>query len=196
MAQNLYSLGLLRNGKVYQNKQLAMQGLTQTATNDGVAKLARYLESESGTTYVKTVVGFYANASEMEDAGGGQSCYTILDIEGNAENIQELQEDVAAINNIIGDGIDDKTLTEAINSINESIGSGFTSANTIADALNELREQIIALELVAGNGISISSNTISVVAAEYSASGITNPIIVDEDGIKFSSFIDCGFFDN
>ena len=48
MSKNLVSLGLLRNGKIYQTKQLAIQGLTQVATNDGVAKLARYLDVVDG----------------------------------------------------------------------------------------------------------------------------------------------------
>ena len=47
MNKNLISLGLLRNGKVYGTKQLAIQGLTQVATNDGVAKLARYLDENN-----------------------------------------------------------------------------------------------------------------------------------------------------
>jgi hypothetical protein len=73
MIKNLYSLGLLRNGKVYANKELAYQGLTQAATNDGVAKLARYLYSElGGDPVIRTLVGFYANADEMQDNGGGQ----------------------------------------------------------------------------------------------------------------------------
>ena len=73
MVKNLVSLGLLRNGKVYQTKQLAIQGLIQEATNDGVAKLARYLYTPEGggETVIRTVIGFYANAAEMEDAGGG-----------------------------------------------------------------------------------------------------------------------------
>ena len=116
MVRNLISLGLLRNGKVYANKDAAYQALTQTATNDGVAKLARYLYSElGGEPIIRTLVGFYANADEMEDNGGGQSYYTILDIEGSAAEIEEIKQEIAAINGIIGDGIDDKTLTEAIN---------------------------------------------------------------------------------
>ena len=69
MTRNLLSLGLLRNGKVYPSKQLAMQGLVQTATNDGVAKLARYLDPiVGGDPIIRTLVGFYANADEMEKA--------------------------------------------------------------------------------------------------------------------------------
>lgn len=143
MIKNLYSLGLLRNGKVYANKELAYQGLTQSATNDGVAKLARYLYSElGGEPIIRTLVGFYANAAEMEDAGGGQSYYTILDIEGSAAEVEEIKQEIAAINDIIGDGIDDKTLTEAINDINAKIGEGFDEDFTVADALDALEETL------------------------------------------------------
>ena len=143
MIKNLYSLGLLRNGKVYANKELAYQGLTQSATNDGVAKLARYLYSElGGDPIIRTLVGFYANAAEMEDAGGGESYYTVLDIEGSAAEVEEIKEEVAKINEKIGEGIDGTTLTDAINDINDRIGTGFTDDFTIADALAELKSEL------------------------------------------------------
>lgn len=320
MAQNLLSLGLLRNGKVYPNKDIAYQAMTQSATNDGVAKLCRYLSPvDGGDPIIKTLVGFYANASEMTNAGGGQSYYTILDIEGSAAEVEEIKEEIAKINNIIGNGIDDTTLTDAINSINDKIGSGFSSNYTIADALEELNNTLtaaltitidstssaldyiisqggvevgrirkdnvietgstvhgywsgntfiedeqgtdIAIKFVLvngdviyidandlvdvythGNGIDITNNVISIkynmesesflvidsngikvqgiqaaidavaleegkgisivdkkinaVASEYSSEGVKNPISVDDDGIKFASLLDCGFFDN
>ena len=141
--KNLYSLGLLRNGKVYQNKQAAYQGLTQEGTNDGVAKLARYLDPVvGGNPIIRTLVGFYANASEMSDAGGGQSSYTILDIEGSAADVTELRQEVAAINAIIGNGIEGTTLTEAINDINNKLGDGFSAEHTVADALNDLKSEL------------------------------------------------------
>ena len=141
--KNLYSLGLLRNGKVYQNKELATQGLTQQATNDGVAKLARYLfPVMGGEPIIRTLVGFYANANEMEDNGGGQSYYTILDVEGSAADIEALKEAVSAINETIGDGISGTTLTDAINDINDRIGSGFSEDFTVADALAVLAEEL------------------------------------------------------
>lgn len=143
MTKNLYSLGLLRNGKVYATKQLAIQGLTQAATNDGVAKLARYLSPVAGgDPVIRTMVGFYADADEMEDNGGGRSYYTILDIEGSAADVQEIREELSAINETIGEGIDGTTLTDAINDINDKIGSGFSSDYTIADALVELDEEL------------------------------------------------------
>ena len=141
--KNLYSLGLLRNGKVYQNKGLAVQGLTQSATNDGVAKLARYLDPVvGGSPIIRTLVGFYANANEMEDNGGGQSSYTILDIDGSAADVEQIKKDIAKINEIIGDGIDGTTLTDAINDINGKIGSGFSKDFTVADALTELKNEL------------------------------------------------------
>lgn len=145
MTKNLYSLGLLRNGKVYATKQLAIQGLTQDATNDGVAKLARYLYTpeNSNDSIIRTVVGFYANADEMEYNGGGQSYYTILDLEGSATEINEIRQEIAEINSVIGDGINDKTLTEAINEINDTLGNGFTTAHTVTEALEELREELV-----------------------------------------------------
>lgn len=319
-ANNLYSLGLLRNGKVYANKQTAYQGLVQEGTNDGVAKLARYLEPvDGGSPIIRTLVGFYANASEMANAGGGQSSYTIIDFEGGASDIEEIKEEILAINSIIGNGIDGTTLTNAINDINDKIGNGFSANYTIADALEDLEASLsaalavtidstssaseyiilqggnevgrikkdvvvekgsvvrgtwsgdtfvedpagtdiaIKLELVngdviyinakdlvdvytAGNGINIANNVVSIkynensedflivdengikvqgiqaaidaitleegkgisiienkinaVASEYSAPNIKNPIYVDNDGIKFATLLDCGFFDN
>lgn len=330
MNKNLISLGLLRNGKVYGTKQLAIQGLTQVATNDGVAKLARYLDDNN---VIRTVVGFYADAAEMEDASGGTSSYTILDVDGSAADVQELREEIAAINLVIGDGIAGTTLTAAINDVNARLGEGFTEENTVAKALSDLRTELVAaltisldvagtptsgylktyilsqgiseigridipkdlvvtsgslvhgtwtddtftedpkgpdtaLKLIianqdepvyintkdlvdyytAGNGIdidnthntialkldasgepfltvgvdglkldgvqvaidkavndakldgsdgiSIASNKVKAVAAKFSASALKNPITVNEDGIKFASLLDCGFFDD
>lgn len=330
MNKNLISLGLLRNGKVYGTKELAIQGLTQVATNDGVAKLARYLDEKN---IIRTLVGFYADAAEMENASGGTSSYTILDVDGNAADVQKLKEEIAAINLVIGEGIDGTTLTAAINDVNARLGEGFTEKNTVAKALSDLRTELVAalkisltvegtptsdylktyilsqgtkeigridipkdlvvtsgslvhgtwtddtftedpegpdtaLKLIianqekpvyintkdlvdyytAGNGInidnthntialkldtsgepfltvgvdglkldgvqvaidkavndakldgsdgiSITSNKVKAVAAKFSANALKNPITVNEDGIKFASLLDCGFFDD
>ena len=332
--KNIYSLSLPRNGKVYATKQLAIQGLTQSATNDGVARLGRYLGPVvGGDPIIRTIVGFYANADEMADAGGGQSSYTILDIDGSAADVEQIKEQISAITEIIGEGISDMTLTEAINDVNSRLGNGFTAEHTVADALAALRTELIAaltisldvagtptsgflktyilsqgikeigridipkdlvvtsgslvhgtwdgdtftedtqgpdtaLKLIIANqeepvyintkdlvdyytagdgididnthniialkldengepfltvgvdglkldgvqiaiaqaieaakldgsdGISIASNKVKAVAAKFSASALKNPIEVDEDGIKFASLLDCGFFDD
>lgn len=167
MAKNLYSLGLLRNGKVYETKELAINGLTSSSTNDGVAKLARYIASDNT---IKTVVGFYANANEMEYAGGGESTYTIIDVEGNSKEIQDLFDGIDAINAIIGVGIDSKTLTEAINETNDTIGNGFSSEHTIADALNELE------------GVLTTSLAISVEVSGEPTSGYLKTYIISQGG--------------
>ena len=330
MNKNIISLGLLRNGKVYGTKQLAIQGLTQVATNDGVAKLARYLDEKN---IIRTIVGFYADAAEMENASGGTSSYTILDVDGNAADVQELREKIVAINSVIGDGIAGTTLTAAIKDVNARLGEGFTKENTVAKALSDLRTELVsaltislnaagtptsgylktyilsqgtneigridipkdlvvksgslvhgtwtdntftedpegpdtALKLIIANqkepvyintkdlvdyytagdgididnthntialkldasgepflkvgvdglkldgvqvaidkavndakldgsdGISIASNKVKAVAAKFSASALKNPITVNEDGIKFASLLDCGFFDD
>lgn len=147
MNKNIWSLGLLRNGKVYPNKEAALAAYAQT-TNDGVAKLVRYLEPvDGGSPIIRTLVGFYADAAEMKEAGGGQSSYTILDIDGISGDLDELKAAVAAINDIIGDGIDGTTLTAAINDINARLGEGFTSAHTVADALEEL-ETALTIDLI------------------------------------------------
>ena len=51
-------------------------------------------------------------------------------------------------------------------------------------------------KLDGSDGISIASNKVKAVAAKFSASALKNPITVNEDGIKFASLLDCGFFDN
>jgi hypothetical protein len=51
-------------------------------------------------------------------------------------------------------------------------------------------------KLDGSDGISIASNKVKAVAAKFSASALKNPITVNEDGIKFASLLDCGFFDD
>jgi len=140
MGKNIRSLELLRNGKIYGNKQLAMQAFFQ-GTNDGTAKLSRYLAEDNK---IKTLVGFYADADKMIEASGGTSCYTVFDLEGSSADIKELQREIDVINGIIGAGIQGTTLTAAINAINDKIGEGFDSEHTVADALVELESALIS----------------------------------------------------
>lgn len=145
MNKNIYSLQLLRNAKIYGSKQLAIQGLTQTATNDGVAKLARYLEPIiGGDPVVRTIVGFYADANAIEGASEAQSSYTILDVDGNAADVDQLKEAVIQINEKIGDGIPGTTLTAAINDVNDRLGSGFTAEQTVAKTIEDVKNEVIA----------------------------------------------------
>ena len=180
MIRNINSLGLLRNGKVYPNKDAAYIAMRKDATNDGVAKLCRYLYPVvGGDPEIRTLVGFYANADEMADNGGGQAYYTIIDIEGSASEVEEIKEDIAAINDIIGDGIDDKTLTEAINEVNEKIGEGFDENFTVADALEELEETLTnALEELEQE--LINKLTISLDIAQEPTSGYLKTYVLSQ----------------
>lgn len=55
---------------------------------------------------------------------------------------------------------------------------------------------IEAAKLEESDGISIASNKVKAVAAKFSGNALKNPITVSEDGIKFASLLDCGFFDD
>lgn len=186
MTKNIYSLGLLRNGKIYSSKQLAIQGLTQSATNDGVAKLARYLGEDDA---IKTIVGFYANASEMEDAGGGQSSYTILDIDGIADNLNDIISNIAIINGIIGSGIEDKTLTKAINDINDKIGNGFSTSHTIADAFDELSADLTNALTVSIDSTTSSSDYI-ILQGGTEIGRIKKDVVVDKGSVVHGTWED------
>jgi hypothetical protein len=59
-----------------------------------------------------------------------------------------------------------------------------------------IAQAIEAAKLDGSDGISIVSNKVKAVAAKFSGNALKNPIEVDEDGIKFASLLDCGFFDN
>ena len=182
-------MGLLRNGKVYPSKQLAYQAFEQ-GTNDGVAKLARYLDNSlGGEPIIRTLVGFYANAEEMIDNGGGQSHYTILDIEGSAGEIEELKEEVAKINGIIGDGIDGKTLTEAINEINGKLGEGFSAEHTVADALDELKSELEdKLKVEIDDTTSTSEYIIKQGGVEIGR--IKKDVVVDKGSVVHGTWVD------
>lgn len=193
--KNLYSLGLLRNGKVYQNKQAAQQGLIQEGTNDGVAKLARYLEPVvGGDPIIRTLVGFYANAAEMSDAGGGQSSYTIIDVEGSAADVEQIKEQLQVINDIIGSGIDDTTLTNAINDINDKIGNGFSSNYTIADALAELESTLTESLTVTIDSTSSTSEYI-ILQGGVEVGRIKKDVVVERGSVVHGTWVDDDTFE-
>ena len=87
MKKNVLSIGLLRNGTVYEDRNAAKNGLTMSESKDGAIKLARYLKMIDGNQAIKTLIGFYANADEMEDNGNGQSSYTVIDLDEFNEKI-------------------------------------------------------------------------------------------------------------
>lgn len=186
MATNLKSLSLLRNGKVYATKELALQGLMQSSTNDGVLKLARYLDSFNN---IRTVAAFYANASEMEDAGGGNSYYTVIDIEGSSADVVALSGAVNTINETIGTGFTTTdTITKAIEEINNTFGTGLTTAHTVADALSELNTAIreamtITLESEEGTGDILKVYTLKQGGVEIGKINIPKDLVVESGSL-------------
>lgn len=116
-SNNIYSLQLLRNGAVYANKEAAYNALSgataleSVVKKDGVAVLARYIHEEGGTKQIRTLVGYYADASAMTEASGGTNYMTIVDTDGTAADVEELK---------------------------ARLGDGVTTANTVTDQLTAL----------------------------------------------------------
>lgn len=161
---NIYSLQLLRNGAAYANKATAKQALEQAtalgsvSNKDGVAVLARYVADNK----VKTLVGFYAAASAMTDALSGASYMTIIDVEGAAESVDELREE---IENILGDGVSSgNTVSDQLAALSGDTGS--TSAETSVEGAKKYADEKIAEALDAldynlakdGNKVVVSLN--------------------------------------
>jgi len=144
MAKNIYSLQLLRNGQVYANKTAAKQALqnaealADVVKKDGVAVLARYLETlMGGGQVVKTLVGYYAKADEMTTAGGGASYMTIMDFDSSS--VEALEEKVQELQDALGEGFSSgHTVANAIKEVDDKLGTGVTSANTVSKQLADL----------------------------------------------------------
>lgn len=103
MAKNVQGVIFLRNGRLYDNRQEALDRINLAATNvgDGEAILARYTAED---TTVKTIVGF-------KYVGASASSLTLIDVEG-----------------LIGNA---KALVDALRAeIEAKLGVGVTSANT------------------------------------------------------------------
>lgn len=144
MAKNIYSLQLLRNGRVYASKTAAKQALqnaealADVAKKDGVAVLARYLETlTGGGQVVKTLVGYYAKADEITDAGSAASHMTIMDFDSSS--VEALEEKVQELQGALGTGFTTaNTVADAIEEVNDKLGDDVTTANTVSDQLAAL----------------------------------------------------------
>lgn len=149
MAKNIYSLQLLRNGVAYASKTAAYNalesasGLTDVAKKDGVAVLARYIHTEGeGSSQVKqirTLVGYYAEASAMTETGGATSHMTIVDVEGTAADVEELR-------NMIGTGATTaNTVTKQLQDLSGTTAD--TSATTSVAGAKKYADEKVAEEL-------------------------------------------------
>lgn len=131
MAQNIYSLQLLRSNQVYATKEAAVNALnafsgTSTPSNlDGVAALARYTD---GDGKVKSVVGFGYES-------GGTRSMTIMDFDST--QIAAMQTEI----NSIESGVGLSNTGEYV----PTTGANYTdSATTVVGAIDALDDAIKA----------------------------------------------------
>lgn len=137
MSKNVYSLQLLRNGAAYETKEAAYNalrsasGLAGVNKKDGVAVLARYIDGND----IRTLVGYYAEASAMTEVGAAQSYMTIIDVEGSSADIEELKQK-------IGSGVTTtETVTKQLQDLSGDTAS--TSADTSVEGAKRYTEELI-----------------------------------------------------
>lgn len=134
MAQNIYSLQLLRNGRAYETYAAAVAGIKSASTQDGVIKLARYFDTtttSSGETIyksetIKTIFGIYNDAMDTQPSG-----YTIFD--SYHEVILDLQNKIDAM------GGESGSIAQQIqNAIDNLDYTGYTAADSkVVTAVSE-----------------------------------------------------------
>jgi hypothetical protein len=113
MAKNVQGVIFLRNGNLYESRQVALNRVATAATSiaDGQAILARYTDADDENK-VKTIVGF-------KYSGASSSYLTLIDVEG-------LKGDAKALVDALRTEIDNK------------LGNGVTAANTATAQLAAL----------------------------------------------------------
>ena len=155
MAKNIQSLQLLRNTSVlYENRDAALTKLTggTITTQDGTPVLARY-KGTDGKIY--TLVGYYADSSAFTDGVSAASHMTVFDIEGSAADVKGLE---------------------------NMIGSGVTSANTVTKQLQDL----------SGTTSDTSATTSVAGAKKYAEAKVTEAV----NGLNATITADTGYYIN
>ena len=165
-SNNIYSLQLLRNGAAYATKEDALNAL-KTATGeggslqnvvkkDGVAVLARYKHEEGGVKQIRTLVGYYAEASALTNANGASSYMTIVDADGTAADIKELVEK-------LGTGVTtDNTVTKQLAALSGNSESSLSGDTSVAGAKKYADEQVrAALDALEANSVADDNKVVS-----------------------------------
>ena len=155
MAKNIQSLQLLRNTSVlYETRDAALTKLTggTIETQDGTPVLARY-KGTDGKIY--TLVGYYADSSAFTDGDSAASHMTVFDIEGSTADVKKLE---------------------------NMIGSGVTSANTVTKQLQDL----------SGTTNDTSETTSVVGAKKYAEAKVTEAV----NGLNATITADTGYYIN
>jgi hypothetical protein len=141
MAKNIQSLNLLRNtSQLYATREAALATLTSKTlppgTQDGTPVLARY-KGTDGKIY--TLVGFYADTTKIGGSISGETNMTVFDYEGSAANIKELQD-------MIGTGVTTaNTVTKQLQDLSGTTGD--TSATTSVAGAKKYADNKVAEEL-------------------------------------------------
>ena len=147
MAKNIQSLQLLRNGNAYASKTAAYEalenttGLQNVAKKDGVAVLARYIytegEGESQVKQIRTLVGYYAEASAMTSTDDAVSHMTIIDVEGTAADVEQLKAR-------LGDGVTTENTATMQFAVLSGTSSDTSAATSIVGAKKYADEKVNA----------------------------------------------------
>ena len=158
MAKNIQSLQLLRNTSVlYENRDAALTKLTggtiPNGTQDGTPVLARY-KGTDGKIY--TLVGYYADSSVFtSDGDSAASHMTVFDIEGSTADVKELE-------NMIGSGVTTtNTVTKQLQDLSGTTND--TSATTsVAGAKKYADEQVrAALDVLSATSLADDNKVVS-----------------------------------
>lgn len=158
MAKNIQSLQLLRNTSVlYENRDAALTKLTggtiPNGTQDGTPVLARY-KGTDGKIY--TLVGYYADSSAFTSGGDSAASHmTVFDIEGSTADVKELE-------NMIGSGVTTtNTVTKQLQDLSGTTKD--TSATTsVAGAKKYADEQVrAALDVLSATSLADDNKVVS-----------------------------------
>lgn len=155
--KNVENVKFLRNGNLYNNHDAAFAALKSfdiTGEQDGIAILARYNTTESGTTVVKTLVGWVYS-------GATGHYITIQDVDGASADVNELRTE---INNKLGSGIgsgSSETVTAQLTALsgNNQSTSTDTSVEGAKRYADELKNQMEYTGVTTGTGVYVTNVT-------------------------------------
>lgn len=157
MAKNIQSLQLLRNTSVlYENRDTALAALTggtiPGGNQDGTPVLARYKGTDGK---IHTLVGYYADSLAISGGNSAASHMTVFDTEGSAADVKELE-------NMIGSGVTTaNTITKQLQDLSGTTND--TSATTsVAGAKKYADEQVrAALDVLSATSLADDNKVVS-----------------------------------
>ena len=157
MAKNIQSLQLLRNtSMLYATKDVALTALTggtiPGGNQDGTPVLARYKGTDDK---IYTLVGYYAASSAITGGNSAASHMTVFDIEGSTADVKKLE-------NMIGSGVTTtNTVTKQLQDLSGTTDD--TSATTsVVGAKKYADEQVrAALDVLSATSLADDNKVVS-----------------------------------